>query len=375
MAVPPASAASRASRRHGNASRSGGSNVQRADLGEVERRAPARRPARDGAARRRSGRACRDARGARASRRRTARPARARSTAGGRRRRSGRTGVPNSQCASITSRPLFISVAESIVIFPPIAHVGCCSACSTVTPSSSAAERPRNGPPDAVIVSRSTVPAPLAGDQLVQRGVLGVDRDQLGAGRLGERHHELAAHDERLLVGQRDVDALGERDDRRAQPRRADDRVEHEVGAGLGDQPHEPLRARRAPRRRSRPPPRARRRRGRSARSGARRARAPARSAPRASARRTGRRARTPRERARRRRAPGCRSSRSSRGSGAASYRRPSVARGSFGVAKPGIQAKARPAAPAGAEPQPDDSERDQRLSRSTPGRRRTSGR
>ena len=53
--------------------------------------------------------------------------------------------------------------------------------------------------------------------------------------------HELAADDERLLVGERDVDALGERDDRRAEAGRADDRVEHEVGVGLGDEPHEPL--------------------------------------------------------------------------------------------------------------------------------------
>ena len=51
-----------------------------------------------------------------------------------------------------------MSVAESIVIFPPIAHVGCASACSTVTSCSSARERPRNGPPLAVIVIRSTAP-------------------------------------------------------------------------------------------------------------------------------------------------------------------------------------------------------------------------
>ena len=87
-----------------------------------------------------------------------------------------------------------------------------------------------------------------------------------------ERHHELAADDERLLVGQRDVDALGERDDRGAEPGRADDRVEHEVGAGLGDQPHQALRARRAPRRPSTPPRRAPRRPRRPARSAARRA-------------------------------------------------------------------------------------------------------
>ena len=34
-------------------------------------------------------------------------------------------GVPNRWWASISSRPLFINVAESIVILPPIAHVGC----------------------------------------------------------------------------------------------------------------------------------------------------------------------------------------------------------------------------------------------------------
>ena len=42
-----------------------------------------------------------------------------------RRRRSDRRATPNSQCASITSSPLFISVAESIVILRPICHVGC----------------------------------------------------------------------------------------------------------------------------------------------------------------------------------------------------------------------------------------------------------
>src|SRR5439155_1134344 len=67
-------------------------------------------------------------------------------------------GVPNRWWASMSSRPLFISVAESIVILPPIAQVGCLSASSTVTPSRSARARPRNGPPDAVRSSLSTVP-------------------------------------------------------------------------------------------------------------------------------------------------------------------------------------------------------------------------
>ena len=45
-------------------------------------------------------------------------------------------GIPNSQYASITSSPLFISVAESIVILFPILQVGCRNASSTVTASS-----------------------------------------------------------------------------------------------------------------------------------------------------------------------------------------------------------------------------------------------
>src|SRR3954452_16411833 len=51
-----------------------------------------------------------------------------------------------------------MSVAESIVILPPISQVGWRRASSTVTPSSSPRERPRNGPPDAVSTSLTTVP-------------------------------------------------------------------------------------------------------------------------------------------------------------------------------------------------------------------------
>ena len=51
-----------------------------------------------------------------------------------------------------------MSVAESIVILPPMSQVGWASASCRVTPASSAALRPRNGPPDAVSTRRSTVP-------------------------------------------------------------------------------------------------------------------------------------------------------------------------------------------------------------------------
>ncbi len=68
-------------------------------------------------------------------------------------------GRPKRKCASISSRPLFASVAESIVIFGPIDQVGCASASSTVTDSSSARERFRKGPPEAVSTTESTVSA------------------------------------------------------------------------------------------------------------------------------------------------------------------------------------------------------------------------
>ena len=64
--------------------------------------------------------------------------------------------MPKSSWASITSRPLFISVDESMVIFGPIDHVGWASASATVTARSRSAVQPRNGPPDAVSSRRAT---------------------------------------------------------------------------------------------------------------------------------------------------------------------------------------------------------------------------
>ena len=147
-----------------------------------------------------------------------------------------------------------------------MSQVGCASASSRVTPSQvgAAAERAAAGRQHELVDG----PRPLALEQLEQRRVLGVDRDQLRAGGLGQRGHQLAAHHEALLVGQREVDALAERGHGRPQPRRADQRVEHEVAVGVGDQLDEPLGAREHRRRARR---RARRRRGRRARCAPRR--------------------------------------------------------------------------------------------------------
>jgi len=59
--------------------------------------------------------------------------------------------------ASITSEALFISVAESIVILPP-SPGRMPSACLTVTSSAQSRERPRKGPPLAVIVNDPQAP-------------------------------------------------------------------------------------------------------------------------------------------------------------------------------------------------------------------------
>ena len=78
-------------------------------------------------------------------------------------RRSARRGAPNRWWASITSRPLFISVAESIVILPPIDHVGWLERLLDGHRFElGRGVRPRNGPPEAVIVRRSIVPGPFA---------------------------------------------------------------------------------------------------------------------------------------------------------------------------------------------------------------------
>src|SRR5256885_11213842 len=65
-------------------------------------------------------------------------------------------GNANRKCASITSSALLTRVAESTVIFFPMRHVGWRSASSTVAPATRSGVQVRNGPPDAVRMSRSS---------------------------------------------------------------------------------------------------------------------------------------------------------------------------------------------------------------------------
>src|SRR5579875_2043227 len=66
------------------------------------------------------------------------------------------SGTPNSHEASITSSPLFINVAESMVILAPIRQVGCCSASAGVTARRRSRGRSRNAPPEAVRINAAT---------------------------------------------------------------------------------------------------------------------------------------------------------------------------------------------------------------------------
>jgi hypothetical protein len=63
---------------------------------------------------------------------------------------------------------LFIIDAESMVIFWPMLQFGCFSACASVACSISALAQVRNGPPDAVMMTRtssSRLPEPRAADR------------------------------------------------------------------------------------------------------------------------------------------------------------------------------------------------------------------
>ena len=95
--------------------------------------------------------------------------------------------------------------------------------------------RPRNGPPDAVRTSESTVRL-AAFEALEERRVLAVDREQQAAAPLLRGQRELAGGDEALLVRERERDAALERPERRADAREADDRVQDDVRLGALEQ-------------------------------------------------------------------------------------------------------------------------------------------
>ena len=112
------------------------------------------------------------------------------------------SGRSKRRCASISSRPLFTSVAELMVTTGPIRQVGCARACAGVT--------------DLEVSGAPTTKRPAAGSQdqpphfgcaaatkaLGQRGMLGIDGHDLTRLRAGL--DQRAADDQRLLVRERE---------------------------------------------------------------------------------------------------------------------------------------------------------------------------
>ena len=140
---------------------------------------------------------------------------------------------PNSRCASITSRPLFTSVAELVVTSGPIRHVGCARACSGVTDcepvlrpaAERAAARGQHQP-----FHLGVRPGAQA---LGDRRVLGVHRHDLPG--LGPAGDQRAADDQRLLVRQGEGPAGVERGERGAQAGGAGHAVQHDVAGPCGE--------------------------------------------------------------------------------------------------------------------------------------------
>ena len=152
-------------------------------------------------------------------------------------------GVPNSQCASMTSRPLFISVAESMVILRPIRQVGWLRAASTVTPARASAEqvpeRPARGGQDQPAHFRRVAPV----QALVDGVVLAVDRQHVDAVRPRQVHDQAAGHHQHFLVGERDALAGANRRDHRFERRGARRGAQHGVDVVARHQLDQGLRA------------------------------------------------------------------------------------------------------------------------------------
>ena len=163
-----------------------------------------------------------------------------------------------------------------------------------VTSASSSAARPRNGPPLAVSTSRATSPrAPPRRHWASAECSESTGTSCPGA---AAARDQVAAGDQRLLVGQRDGAPGPQRREGRAQPDRAGDAVEDDVGRAGRPAPRRPAARPGSPAACTRPAP--------SRAAGPRRrtpAAGPARRWP-GRRRRSGRRARAPARRAARRR-------------------------------------------------------------------------
>ncbi len=138
------------------------------------------------------------------------------------------------------------SVALSTVILLPIRQVGCLSA------SLDRRLRHLRRGPGAERAARCGQDEPrqlavVPGDTLQHRAVLGVHRHQLAPALPRGLGHQLAGHDQRFLVRERDPLARAERRERGVEPGGAHDGVEHDVDVGMRGRLEQHLDARSEP--------------------------------------------------------------------------------------------------------------------------------
>ena len=164
------------------------------------------------------------------SRRRT-RPASARCSAGAPRPRPAPAGRPNSRQASISSSPLFISVAESTEILRPMTQFGCAQAWPRASRVASAsrggvAERAAGGGQQhAPHARRRARPARAAGGRHWKIALCSLSiGSSVAPDACTAASSSGPGHDQRFLVGEQQALAGARGGQRRAQSGRADDR-------------------------------------------------------------------------------------------------------------------------------------------------------
>ena len=145
-------------------------------------------------------------------------------------------GIPNNRLASITSSPLLTKVAELMVMTGPMFQVGCSNASATVTLTELARDcgpgtdhRWRSAP--------AVVPPPRVPPRRHCASALCSESTGTIWPGLRAVEDQRAAHDQGLLVGQREGGAGVERGQGRTQPDRPGDPVEDDVAGhrrGLG---------------------------------------------------------------------------------------------------------------------------------------------
>ena len=165
-------------------------------------------------------------------------------------------GTSNSQCASMTSRPLFISVAESIVILRPICQVGCRSASSgravVKRRADHVAKRPARGGENERLISSPERGRAGTGEWRCARCPPAARATPRCTRRL---HHHLARHDQHFLVGERNGLARIDRGQHGLERRGAGRGAQHDVDVGMRgdlDRAHAAPTPTRSPRRGSR---------------------------------------------------------------------------------------------------------------------------